>query len=405
VNALALLLLILGALSSAPPPPRVKTGADILIERRLSLLKGKRVGLITNRTGRLASGEMLLDALVRQGISVTALFGPEHGIRGTSGAGEAVADSVDPATGIPVFSLYGKVRKPTPAMIGRVDVLVYDIQDVGARFYTFLSTMGLCMEAAAERGLPFIVLDRPDPLGGDMVDGPVLPDSLRSFVGSFPIPVVYGLTPGELAAMANGEGWLSRGERAELTVVQMEGWTRQMRWDETGLDWVPPSPNIRRPETQWIYPSTCYLEATNISEGRGTGDPFFAIGAPFVPAGKLSRLLRAGGIRGITIEDTVFTPHESKYMGLSCNGVHLGIVPGDSLRPVRAGVEILSALVRCCGDSIAINRRGLARLLGDPGALDLIRQGKTAGEIASRWEAGVRLFRERAARYMMYPER
>ena len=403
MNALALLLLILVALASAPHSPRVRTGADVLIERRLSLLEGKRVGLITNRTGRLASGEMLLDALVRRGISVTALFGPEHGIRGTSGAGEAVADSVDPATGIPVFSLYGRVRKPTPAMIDRVDVLVYDIQDVGARFYTYLSTMGLCMEAAAERGLPFIVLDRPDPLGGDIVDGPVLPDSLRSFVGSFPIPVVYGLTPGELAAMANGEGWLSRGVRAELTVVRMEGWTRHMRWGEAGLSWVPPSPNIRRPETQWIYPATCYLEATNVSEGRGTGDPFFTIGAPFVPAGELSRLLRAAGLRGIT--DTIFTPHESKYMGVSCNGVHLSVVPGDSLRPVRAGVEILSALVRCCGDSITINPRGLSRLLGDPYALDLIRQGKTAGEIASRWEEDVRLFRKRASGYMIYPER
>ena len=178
-----------------------------------------------------------------------------------------------------------------------------------------------------------------------------------------------------------------------------------MRWGDTGLDWVPPSPNITRPETQWIYPATCYIEATNISEGRGTGDPFFTIGAPFVPAGELSRLLRARGVPGITVSDTVFTPHESKYRGVSCNGVHYGVVPGDSLRPVRAGVEILSALVRCCGDSIKISPRGLARLLGDPGALDLIRQGKTAGEISSRWEVDVRLFSERSTRYKIYPER
>ncbi|HTO94060.1 MAG TPA: exo-beta-N-acetylmuramidase NamZ domain-containing protein, partial [Bacteroidota bacterium] len=173
------LILTLAWHSSDSPPPRVKTGADILIEQRLSLLRGKRVGLITNATGRIASGEMLLDALIGRGIAVTALFGPEHGIRGTSGAGEAVADSTDRETGIPIYSLYGRVRKPTPAMLERVDILVYDIQDVGARFYTYLSTMGLCMESAAERGIPFLVLDRPNPLGGDMIDGPVLPDSLR----------------------------------------------------------------------------------------------------------------------------------------------------------------------------------------------------------------------------------
>ncbi|HUI11522.1 MAG TPA: DUF1343 domain-containing protein [Bacteroidota bacterium] len=400
-----ILLLALLILGPAPGPPRVITGADVLLERRLSLVAGKRVGLITNPTGRLSSGEMLLDALVRKGVNVTALFGPEHGIRGTSGAGETVADSLDRETGIPVYSLYGPTRKPTRAMLEHVDVLVYDMQDVGARFYTFLSTMGLCMEAAAEEGLPFIVLDRPDPLGGDLTDGPVLPDSLRSFVGMFPIPVVYGLTVGELASMANGEGWLRGGERADLTVVRMEGWTRGMRWVQTGLPWYPPSPNIRRPGTESIYPATCYLEATNVSEGRGTGDPFHIIGAPFVPAGRFSRLLSAGYHDGIAVSDTEFVPGESKYRGVRCRGVHIDAVSDDSLRPVRAGVEILSALVHSCGDSLHVNPKGLARLLGDAEALGLIGQGKSSVEIASRWERGLQSFREKSKKYFAYPER
>jgi len=405
--AVSVLILLLALLQQPAgfQPPRVKTGAQVLLEHRLSLLSGKRVGLITNHTGRLASGELLLDALVRSGITVTALFGPEHGIRGTSGAGETVADSLDRATGIPVYSLYGRIRKPVPAMLERVDVLVYDMQDVGARFYTYLSTLGLCMEAAAEKGIPFVVLDRPDPLGGDLVDGPVLPDSLRSFVGAFPIPVVYGLTAGELASMANGEGWLARGERAELTVVRMEGWTRSMRWEQTGLPWVPPSPNIRRPGTQFIYPATCYLEATNISEGRGTGEPFHIIGAPFLRVGELSRLIRGSHHDDIAVVDTVFTPGESKYRGVTCTGVHLEVVSEDSIRPVAAGLGILSALVRSCGDSLSVNRRGLARLLGDPDAIDLLRQGKRVGEIARRWEAPLRAFREKSAVYFAYPER
>ena len=399
------LFLLLLSTHSATSPPRVKTGADVLIEERLSLLRGKRIGLITNQTGRLASGEMVLDALIGRGITVTALFGPEHGIRGSSGAGESVADSVDPKTGIPVYSLYGRTRKPAGPMLDRVDALVYDIQDVGARFYTYLSTMGLCMEAAAERNLPFIVLDRPDPLGGDLVDGPVLPDSLRSFVGMFPIPVVYGLTPGELASMANGEGWLSHGEQADLTVVRMEGWTRGMKWDQTGLPWVPPSPNVRRPGTVLIYPATCYIEATNISEGRGTGDPFHTIGAPFVPPGCLSRFLRAQRLKNIAVDDTEFVPSESKHKGAHCSGAHIEAVSADSLRPVEAGVEILVALIRCCGDSIVVREGGLARLLGDPGALNLIKEGETAAHIAGRWGGETLAFRHRAARYYLYPER
>jgi uncharacterized protein YbbC (DUF1343 family) len=399
---LLLLLLYLPA-HSGFPAPRVKAGDDVLLEKRLDMLRGKRIGLITNQTGRTASGEYLLDALIARNVAVTALFGPEHGIRGTGQAGEAVRDSVDGKTQIPVFSLYGPIRKPTPSMLANVDILLFDIQDVGARFYTYLSTMGLCMEAAAEKGIPFVVLDRPNPLGGRLTDGPVLPDSLRSFVGMFPLPVIYGLTIGELAAMANGEAWLAGGLRVDLTVIPMEGWTRGMLWEDTGLPWVPPSPNIRRPETALVYPATCYMEATNISEGRGTEDPFHIIGAPFIDGREFALVLSAEGLTGLRVREVRFTPASSKYRGVGCSGVRMEFMMSDSLRPVSVGIHIISILERTYGDSLTVNRRGLSRLLGDPEALDLIAAGKSPAFVAARWEPALRAYRDRASKYLIYP--
>jgi len=398
-----ILLLHFPAPCSSPAPP-VRAGADVLLERKLDILRGKKVGLVTNQTGRVSSGEYLLDALLAHRVRVTALFGPEHGIRGSGPAGEAVSDTIDGKTNIPVFSLYGRVRKPTPAMLRDVDLLLFDIQDVGARFYTYLSTMGLCMEAAAEKGIPIIVLDRPNPLGGMLTDGPVLPDSLRSFVGKFPVPVIYGLTIGELALMANGESWLSGGVRADLTVVPMDGWKRVMLWSDTGLPWIPPSPNIRRAETALVYPATCYLEATNLSEGRGTESPFHIIGAPFVDGPRLAGLIRSERIAGLTVRDARFTPGSSKFSGAVCSGVNIELEMNDSLRPVRVGMQILSVLQRVCRDSMTVNRRGLSRLLGDPEAFDLITGGETPANVAGRWETARREFMARASRYHIYPE-
>jgi uncharacterized protein YbbC (DUF1343 family) len=398
-----LVLLLHPAAPGGSPSHRVKTGADVLLEKRLDILRGKRVGLITNQSGRVSSGEYLLDALIARHVEVTALFGPEHGIRGTGAAGEAVPDSVDGKTHIPVFSLYGRIRKPVPSMLESVDLLLFDIQDVGARFYTYLSTLGLCMEAAAEKGIPFVVLDRPNPLGGILTDGPVLADSLRSFVGMFPLPVIYGLTPGELAAMANGEGWLAGGAHADLTVIPMEGWTRTMLWRDTGLPWIPPSPNIRRPETALVYPATCYLEATNISEGRGTEEPFQVIGAPFVDGRELAGVLSSEGMKGVRVREVRFTPASSKFRGVSCSGVRMQFTMSDSLRPVRVGVDVLCILMRKYPDSLTVNKRGLARLLGDPEAFDLISRGKSPAFIAGRWETARQAYEARASRYFIYP--
>jgi uncharacterized protein YbbC (DUF1343 family) len=402
---LCIILTLSSSVCSSGTAPKIRVGADILLDDRLDLLIGKRVGLVTNHTGRTSGGTHLVDALISRGVRVTALFGPEHGIRGEAGAGDAVNDAVDAQTGLTVYSLYGAVRKPTPPMLKDVDVLVYDIQDVGARFYTYISTMALCMEAAAEKGIDFIVLDRPNPLGGMLVDGPVLPDSLRSFVGRFPVPVVYGLTIGELATMVNEEGWNAHGVKATLTVIPVEGWARRMRWKDTGLPWIPPSPNLRTPEAALIYPGTCLVEATNVSEGRGTGVPFQFIGAPFLQSDRLRTLCNASGVPGVNVRDTSMTPDASKFKGRLCHGVLLLPEAPDALLPVEYGLALLQSLRNADPDSLSVNARGLAIRLGDPDALALLSTGTPVARIADRWNEPLKRFKILSGKYRRYPER
>lgn len=407
MKRLASIVLLLGmaGMVVAGDTPRVTVGADVLLARRMDLLAGKRIGVITNHSARVASGAHLVDEFLRRGVRVTALFGPEHGIRGAADAGSHVRDTVDARTGLPVYSLYGATRAPTPAMLDRVDVLVYDIQDVGVRFYTYISTMILSMAAAAPRGIAFIVLDRPNPIGGLVVDGPVLPDSLRSFVGPLPIPVVYGLTAGELATMANEEGWLRGGARANLTVVPMEGWTRRMRWEETGLEWIAPSPNMPTPETADVYPALCFLEATNFSEGRGTPEPFLTFGAPFVPAAEaVVDLIARLGLRGVTSRPSEFTPKTSKYAGILCRGARISMDPAQVKEPVRAGIAILSALKKSWPDSMRISRSSLARLLGDATVYDRLNAGEAPDSICASWESDLARYRLLSRKYRRYPE-
>lgn len=395
---LVMVLLAVPQLASAVVQPSVMTGADRLIASRCSLLVGKRVGLITNHTGRLANGEYLVDALLKAGVRVRALFGPEHGIRGVTEGGEQIVDSVDAKTGIPVYSLYGAVNKPTGAMLKEVDLLVYDIQDVGVRFYTYISTMKLCMDAAAEQGIPFIVLDRPDPLG-DLVDGPVMEDSLRSFVGLLPVPVAYGLTPGELATMINERGWLDGKKRAKLTVVWMEGWSRAMR---NTTPWIAPSPNIKHPGTVDVYPATCFLEATNVSEGRGTDTPFHVFGAPWVRKQALVDRLNAAGLPGVRFEPVSFTPVSSKHAGVECHGARLIVDSMASYRPVLTGVTVLSVLHELHPDSLVIRERSLGRLLGMAEGYTSLMKGIAPRAIEERWLDALRGYRGSLCQYRHY---
>lgn len=384
----------------------VRLGSEILVEQELHLLRKKRVGLITNHTGRLSTNEFLVDALLAKGVNVVALFGPEHGIRGEAAAGESVADTKDDKTGIPVFSLYGQTKKPTAEMLANIDVLVYDIQDVGVRFYTYISTMGLCMEAAAEKGIPFIVLDRPNPLGGLKIDGPILEDSLKSFVGMYPIPVVYGLTCGELATMINEEGWLANRARCTLTVIKMAGWKRTMTWDETGLPWIPPSPNIKTVQTALIYPATCYFEATNISEGRGTMQPFQFIGAARSVQAESAftrweGILNAAQLGGLRWRRIFFTPSFSKLNGRECVGLELTVADWNRFQPATSGLFLLQQLKRIL-PSLTIHDRPLLRLIGSRAALDIVYSNETIAQMENRWSKSLIEFQNRVQQYRLY---
>lgn len=381
---------------------KVQWGADILVEERFDLVRGKRVGLITNHTGRLSSGKYLVDALRDRGIDVVALFGPEHGIRGMATAGELVHDSIDAATGIRIFSLYGRTKKPTAEMLSGIDVLIYDMQDVGARFYTYISTMTLAMEAAAENGIPFVVLDRPNPLGGRLIDGPVMPDSLKSFVGLLPIPVVYGLTCGELAMMVNGEGWLASGSKVNLTIVPMKGWSRSMIWKETDHEWIPLSPNIPTELTAVVYPATCYIEATNVSEGRGTDRPFETLGAPFIDGNLLASSLNQLGLPGIRFMPIEFTPTSSKFKGEQCHGVRLDVTLQEAFRPVLTGITIIRVIQRHWPDELRFRSNFLAQLLGIPGLEVQFSNGVLPETIQSTWASALENFHRRSSDYHLY---
>jgi uncharacterized protein YbbC (DUF1343 family) len=381
---------------------QVTVGADVLIRDRLDLVKGRRVAVVTNQTARLSTGEHLISALRENGVDVVLLFGPEHGIRGFAAAGERVRDSSDVVTGIPVISLYGRVNKPTPEMLRNIDVLLYDIQDVGTRFYTFISTMVLAMEASAEQNIPFIVLDRPNPLGGNLVDGPVLEDSLRSFVGMLKVPVVYGMTCGELARFVNGEGMLAGGIKVKLTVVPLEGWSRQMLWRDTGLPWIPPSPNMPSPEAAMVYPATCFFEATNLSEGRGTSRPFHIVGAPFIDAIRLAKRLNSLALKGVQFDTVTFVPTSSKQEGRICRGISLNVTDPTRFERVRTGLVLLREVGRLYRGSLALDRRWFVKLMGSQKTYEGLIRGTSVDSIVAAWKSKVDRFKEVRKNYLLY---
>ena len=389
--------------------PEVKAGLDVFLVNHLSKLEGKRMGIVTNQTGIASSGEHIVDILSSiEGLSIGALYAPEHGIRGDLPDATKMDSYMDKRTGIQVWSLYGEHLKPTQEMLEDVDVLIYDIQDVGARFYTFISTMGLAMEAASEYGKQFIVLDRPNPINGVTIEGPIIEEQFYSFVGQYPIPVRYGMTPGEMAWMIKGEKWMKGMEELDLKVIPMEGWQRTMWFDQTGLPWIKPSPNIPSILTAAVYPGLCLIEALNLSEGRGTMRPFEQIGAPWIKNHKLAETMNFCRLPGIYFKPITFTPvtlpHAApwnKYRDQDVNGLNLIITDREKLRPLQVMVHLLVALKKHYPAELEL-RKNLERLIGIPSFRRSIENLRSPEEILAEWEPGIQAFEKARQKYLLY---
>ena len=380
--------------AQAPRAAGVVPGIEVLLSDSLHLIRGKRVGLLTNHSGRDRAGTSTIDRLYRApGVKLTALFGPEHGLRGVAKAGEKVATTTDSATGVPVYSLYGDVQVPTPEMLKDVDVLVYDIQDVGARVYTFEWTLAL---AAAAVKRPVIVLDRPDPIRADRVEGNLLDRRFASLVGQYPVALRYGLTPGELLRYLVGTGELS----AEVTVIPMKGYRRSMWYDETGIPWVNPSPNLRSLTQAILYPGVGMIESANVSVGRGTATPFEIIGAPWIAGDRLARYLSGRHLPGVGFEPVTFTPGASPYAHQRCGGVRLKVTDRAALDVASLGVELAAALYRLYPGKFLIDKT--VGMIGSRQVLQSIKNGDDPRVIERRWQPGLEAFGRLRARYLLY---
>ncbi|MCC6493443.1 MAG: DUF1343 domain-containing protein [Pirellulales bacterium] len=377
----------------------VLTGIDVLVRDDFKPLQGRRVGLITNHTGLSRDGQRTVDLLHQaDGLELFALFSPEHGIAGKLDR-EGIGDEVDAATGLKVFSLYdGPNRRPKPEQLEGLDTLVFDIQDVGARFYTYASTMGWAMETAALNNLRFVVLDRPNPIGGLAAEGPLADEGRESFVGFHTIPVRHGMTVGELAEMYRAE----RDLKVDLEVVKCDAWRRRDYWDATGLAWVNPSPNMRSLAEAVLYPGMGLWETTNLSVGRGTDTPFEVLGAPWIDARQFAAELNAAGLPGVRFVPIQFTPEASKYSGEKCGGVNVIVVNRAKFEPIALGLELACTLRRLYKDQWQTDAAD--RLLINQQAYDAILSGKSRQEIQKLYKSDLEEFRKRRQKFLLYHE-
>lgn len=384
-----------GSVAAAEPSRPVQTGIDVLRAERFSRLAGRRVGLLTNHTGRARDGATTIDLLhTAPDVTLVALFSPEHGIRGILDA--KVPSSRDEKTGLPIYSLYGETRRPTDEMLKGIDTMVIDLQDIGARFYTYMTSVAYVMEEAAPRDIEVFVLDRPNPINGWQVEGPLQDGSAQGFTGYFPMPIRHGMTLGELATLFNAEKEIG----AKLTVVEMEGWRRDAWWDETGLMWVNPSPNMRNLWQATMYPGIGAIEFANLSVGRGTDGPFQYVGAPWIDGVRLADALNARSLPGIRFYPVQFTPTSSRYAKESCEGVYLVVTDRNAVRPVRVGLEIVSAVAELFPGHLDLGRT--ARLFGSADQLARALKGEATDEIAKAWTATESSWRTVRARYLRY---
>lgn len=388
----------------------VKTGADILIEEKLDELKNKNIGIVTNHTAVLKNGTHIVDTLSNiKNVNIVALFGPEHGIRGDAPDGHTITDGKDPKTGIPVYSLYGKINKPTKEMLKNVDVLIFDIQDIGARFYTFISTLYYTLQAGAENNIPVIILDRPNPIGGINVCGNITEKEYLSFVGIAPIAIQHGMTVGELACFFNGEGLLGEGLKVNLEVIKVKNWKRSQLYSETDLNWINPSPNMVSLEAAMVYPGLCLLEGTNVSEGRGTKKPFLTCGAPYIISDELITALRKYNFEGVDFLPTTYTPIDipnmasnPKYKDLTCNGIEIKIDKTKNFDAVKLGITIIYEINKIYKDKFEFRKKSIDRLYGSSKLFDYITEGKSLDDIFNSWNPDLKKFKEQRTKYLLY---
>ncbi|HLZ13127.1 MAG TPA: DUF1343 domain-containing protein [Candidatus Acidoferrum sp.] len=376
-------------------PGRVQSGLDVLEAQKFAPLKGKHVGLITNHTGLDAQEKTTIDRLAHAaGVTLVALFSPEHGLAGKMD--DKVTSTKDPSTGLTVYSLYGETRRPTDEMLNGIDALVFDIQDAGVRFYTYTTTMGYCMEAAAKKGIAFYVLDRPNPIGGEIVEGPMLDDDKRDFVAYFPLPVRYALTIGELAQLYNVENKIG----ADLHVIQMKNWHRDYFYDSTGLRWVPPSPNLRTTKGAILYPGLDVLQNAGISVGRGTEAPFEIFGAPWMNGEEVAAALNAKHLPGLKFVSQLLIPVSGLYAGQRCGGVSIRIGEKSAVRSMRMGLEIAAALKKLYPDKVDLAKT--VTLLGNAATVQELIEGAPPEKIVADWKDDLAAYEKTRRKYILY---
>ena len=384
-----------GTAPASPPSPPVLSGIDALRADGFAVLQGKRIGLVTNHTGRARDGATTIDLLHgAKGVTLVRLFSPEHGIRGILDAN--VPSTTDEKTGLMIQSLYGDTRRPTAAMFEGIDTMVIDLQDVGARFYTYMTTMAYVMEEAAKNKIAVVVLDRPNPIGGYQIEGPILDKAALSFVGYYPMPIRHGMTLGELARLFNAENKIG----VQLNVIQLRNWKRDAYFDATGLPWINPSPNMRNLIQATLYPGIGAIESTNVSVGRGTDTPFEQVGAPWIDGVALADALNARSIPGMRFYPVRFTPTSSKFANEECGGVFMIVTDRTVVHPVRVGVEIASMLNKLYGPKFELESAD--RLFGSKEGLARIRAGADPTEVVNMWALGEARWRALRAKYLLY---
>ncbi|UCC38421.1 MAG: DUF1343 domain-containing protein [Candidatus Aminicenantes bacterium] len=384
---------------------QVKLGNENFIKNFPAELQNERLGLVINHTSVLPGGKSLIQSLLEKGHKVRAIFSPEHGFSGFTEGGKEILDSEH--KGIKIFSLYGKTRKPTPKQIREIDAFVYDIQDVGTRFYTYITTLKYVLEAASKAKTPVYVMDRPNPAGGVIIEGPLLLPEYQSFIGAFPIPVRYGLTSGELAMMMKGEGWVP--EEGALHVVKMEGWRRNYFWKDTGLPWIPPSPNMPTPETAIIYPGTGLFEAINLNEGRGTPSPFLQFGAPWLDPLSIIKSLSEKRSWGIELDSADYSPLSLPgkalhplYENETCHGIRVRITEEEKFCSLRFAIALIKALKERHPDKISPSPRRLNLMFGNDLLVRFLKGGITYKRLMEEMEEEELIFQEKRKKYLLY---